>query len=99
MLSPPSASAAAQHESVSLNVGLSGGLRSYVKLLPEAGLALLSLAVLLLQLGLVQLLDSALDVRRVHSGGVIRLEKGTEGKDKRLMRDQMRGHPERILSR
>lgn len=79
MLSPPSA--AAQHESVSLNVGLSGGLRSYVKLLPEAGLALLSLAVLLLQLGLIQLLDSALDVWHVHSGGVIWLEKGTEGKD------------------
>lgn len=48
---------------------------SYVKFLPEAGLALLAFSIQLLLCGLVQLPHSAVDIGCVHSGGVIRLER------------------------
>lgn len=48
-------------------------VKSYVELLPEARLALLSLGLLLLLQGLIQLSHYAVDVCCIHSGGVIRL--------------------------
>lgn len=54
------------------------GVKSYIELLPEARLALLSLALLLLLCGLVQLFHSVVDICCIHSGGVIRLPGQTE---------------------
>lgn len=52
-------------------VEITSQVKSHIKLLPESGLALLAL--LLLLYGLVQLFHSAADVSCNHSGGVIRL--------------------------
>lgn len=50
-------------------------VKSYVKLLPESGLALLAFALLLPLCGLVQLFDPAANVSCIHSGGVVWLRK------------------------
>lgn len=62
-----------------------GRVNSYVKLLPEARLALIPLALLLLPRRLIQLLHSAVDICRVHSGGVIRLRDRQRGGERKII--------------